>query len=103
MILRNPHKEKKTLSTPDDEALAVAYSEMKVVHGLPTTQKMLGMKLNDMLVGLHPNISRKEPSLLAYSRRVIQRVNANEEDRDRKKKRSSTGEINVRDISHKRA
>merc|ERR1719491_2582988 len=53
---------------PDEEALPVAYSKKKVVHGISTTQKMLGMILNDMLIGIYSKMSRKEPSLLAYSR-----------------------------------
>ena len=64
---------------------------------------MLGMKLNDMLGSLYPDKTRKQKSTLAYTRRVIRRVNAVEDERDGQKKRSSTGEIKVRGISHKRA
>ena len=70
------------LLTLDEEALAVACSKMKAAHGLPITRKMLGMKLKDMLGSLYPDKTRKQTSTLAYTRRVIMRVNTVEDERD---------------------
>lgn len=73
---------RKPILTPDEEVLVVACSEMKAAHGLPSTRKILGMKLNDMLGSLYPDKTRKQTSTLAYTRRVIRRVNDVEDERD---------------------
>ena len=87
----------------DEEAVAVAYSEIKGAHGIPSTRKTFALKLNSMLTDLYGAKARKESSQLAYARSVIRRVNGIEDDRVGQKKRSNLGEIKVRGLSHKRA
>ena len=87
----------------DEEAVAVAYSELKGAHGIPSTRKTFALKLDSMLTDLYGAKARKESSKLAYARNVIRRVNDIEDDRVGQKKRSNLGEIKVRGLSHKRA
>ena len=55
---------------------------MNAAHGLSSTRKILGMKINAMLVSLYPDKTRKQPSTIANSRCVIRRVNAIKNERD---------------------
>ena len=78
-------------------------AELKGAHSLPSNRKIVGEKLHDVLqkIGKREDVPTK--TKLAYARRVIRHVNENEPKQVGQKKRSSTGEIKVRGLSHKRA
>ena len=87
----------------DEEALIVTVSKMKGDHSFPETQKIIGNKLNSVLESLgHRDRDIKPKTKVAYACAVIRRVNQIEDEHIGQQKRSSTGEIKVRGLSHKR-
>ena len=81
--------------TQDEETLVVATAELKAVHALPSTRKIVAMKLNEVLEGVKGRDADnpvQHRSKLSYARRVIRQVNAREKEATDQRKRS-TGEI----------
>ena len=100
-----PNAGRPTLLTKDEETLVVATAELKVAHALPSSRKIVAMKLNEVLEGVKGRDIEspvKHKSKIRYAKRVIRRVNAREEEATDQRKRS-TGEIKVCGLSHKRA
>ena len=90
--------------TRDEEALVIATAEVKVAHAMPVTRKLLSEKLHNILQGLGKRSTEVTlKTKQAYARDVIRRVNKIEDEQAGQRKRSSTGEIKVRGLSHKRA
>ena len=100
-----PNAGRPTLLTKDEETLVVATAELKAAHALPSSRKIVAMKLNEVLEGVKGRDIEspvKHKSKIRYAKRVIRRVNAREEEATDQRKRS-TGEIKVCGLSHKRA
>ena len=102
-------RERKSVGRPtylscDKEALIVSVEEMKGAHALPSTQKIIGDKLNSILENLgkrrtETNVKTKQ----AYAREVIHLMTRIEDEQVGQKKRSATGEIKFSGLSNKRA
>ena len=88
----------------EEEALVIVVAEIKGAHSIPQTQKRLVESLHNLLQSIgkrteQVSINTKQ----AYTQSVIQRVNKREPEKVDQKKRSATGEVNVRRLSNKRA
>ena len=95
-----------TYLTLDEEVHVVVMAEINDAHALPVTRKRLGHNLNRVLeyVGSrHKDKLVKLASKLRYASRIVQRVNKNEDEAIRQKKRGATGEIKLCGLPHKRA
>ena len=91
-----------TYVSRDKEALIVSVTEMKGAYSLPSTQKIIGDKLNSVLEALGKRASGTEiKTKQAYAREIIHRVNRIEDEQVGQKRRSVTGEIKVSGLSKK--
>ena len=90
----------------DKEAYIVSTIEIEVAHGLPSYTCAISDELQQVLHGVDHRYANKTiapDSALSYGRRVIMRVNKEEENAEGQKRNTRTGIIKVSGLSHKRA
>ena len=100
-LQKNDYEKKNTQGRPtkllkDEGVYRITHTELKAVHGLPSTQKVLALKLSDVVATLDPNQkATKQKSQILYAPRVICRVNGCKDEQVGKVKKSRTGEIKI--------
>ena len=95
---------------PDEETLTVATAEMKNLASQPQRTKRVAASLNKLIKELSQQGGNKRmrydikpKSKMAYARRVIRRVNAQEPNAPNQLKSSRNGEVKVAGLSNQRA
>ena len=90
--------------TRDKKVMVIAVSKLKAAHSVPSLRRIVGEKLHTILQTLGKRTGDvSKQSKQAYARAVIRRVNKREEEQFGQTKQSSTGQIKVQGLSHKRA
>ena len=91
----------------DKEALFFSTAEMKGAHNIPSTIQVLSSHLNNVLQGVVDRIEKISPIEMSSKQRdakyAIKRVNDREDEAFDQQKWSTTREIKVLGLSHKRA